>query len=336
MNSPALVSIGIIGAGFMAATTHIPTILATEGTAIAWITDIDGAKAKRTGKAFGIPHCPLPRNLEDLPHADVVLVTVPFGYREPIYEAFRKRHSALMVEKPFSRSLAHHQRLCGAFPDYKLGCMFMLRSGAPNLSMKSIINSGVFGCLRSIAFEMGNPGIVVGGRFSSDVRAAGGGMLFEVGIHGVDSALFVSGAASVKVTKCEIVCDAGLDIHTNALAIITLPDRSEVPFRFKASYLTETTNRIEFFFDHAVVHYSIFAHDAVLEARSTNTGDRIRLDLIGATYPTTKYTTFHSHWSNFLSGVRSANRNYTSAAECVPTTSFVEQVYSRSKQGEDR
>ena len=129
-------SVGIIGTGAIASTVHIPVLLAVGDVSIGWITDVDEAKARSVARGYRLLMTPLPADLQDLPPADVVLITAPFGHREPIYQALKNRSCAVYVEKPFSRSLCHHKRICSYFDDHRLGCGFQRRSWGPNLWMK--------------------------------------------------------------------------------------------------------------------------------------------------------------------------------------------------------
>ena len=276
---------------------------------------------------------PLPANLQDLPPADVVLITAPFGRREPIYQALKSRSCAVYVEKPFSRSLSHHKRICSYFDDQRLGCGFQRRSWGPNLWMKDLIDSELLGELRLVTFGLGNPGIVTGGGYSSDVAAAGGGLLFEVGIHGIDSALFVTGATDVHVPGCKMILTDELDVHTEGTVLITLPDLRQVPLDFTVSCLKETTNELEFCFDRARVSYSLFSEDGI-GVRSIKNNYRIKIEPQALAGPMTSFQTFYSHWQRFLAGYRSGIRNWTAAVDCLLTTVAMEEIYGNAEREE--
>src|SRR5579871_763292 len=102
--------VGVIGAGAIAFGSHVPVLLNTAGAAIAWIMDRDEKRARRVARCFGVPHAR--GDLETLPDADVVLVTIPYGARAPLYEALGRRFPAIYVEKPLALTLAEHDRLC--------------------------------------------------------------------------------------------------------------------------------------------------------------------------------------------------------------------------------
>ena len=96
--------LGVIGAGEIVRSAHLPAMLALSGARVDWIVDRDERKARTLARSFGIRHVALPRDLTALPPADAVLIAVPYGVRAPMYEALCPR-SALYVEKPFARTV---------------------------------------------------------------------------------------------------------------------------------------------------------------------------------------------------------------------------------------
>ena len=198
---------------------------------------------------------------------------------------------------------------------------------------EDLIDSEVLGDLRSVTFGLGNPGVATGGGYSSDVVAAGGGLLFEVGIHGIDSALFVTGATDVRVSRCKMILSDQLDVHTEGTALITLPNARQVPLDFTVSSLKETTNELEFWFDRARVSYSLFSEDGIgLRSIKNNYGIKIQPQLLAG--PMTAFQTFYSHWQRFLTGYRSGIRNWTAAVDCLLTTVAMEEIYGNAEREE--
>jgi hypothetical protein len=92
----------VIGAGEIVRNAHLPAVLALPDARVDWVVDRDERKARLLARSFGVGHVPLPSDLAALPAAAVVLIAVPYGVREPMYEALSSR-SALYVEKPGKR-----------------------------------------------------------------------------------------------------------------------------------------------------------------------------------------------------------------------------------------
>src|SRR5690606_6986977 len=95
MNGDSVLSVGVVGTGDIVRSAHLPTLLARKDVRVDWITDISATQAQSIGKAYRVPVVPLPKDLRTLPPADVVLLTAPYGVRDPYYEVFRERGTAL-------------------------------------------------------------------------------------------------------------------------------------------------------------------------------------------------------------------------------------------------
>ena len=321
----APLKLGILGAGQIVSNVHLPVAFALSELRLSWIADVNLEKAEAVARAFGIKHVPVPTNLVDLPQCDVLLLAIPFGERDPYYQALRQHSCALYVEKPFSRSVQHHQTICSWFPANRLACGLQRRSWGPTLLLKKLIAERMFGSLREIQFGFGSLGaIVVGGRYSSDARLAGGGLLMEMGVHGLDTVLFVTDATAIEVRSKTMIMDHGIDVHTAAELVVTIPGNERVDCRIVVSCLEDTIDSIRFVFEHCV---------AVLgNAGLTIEGLRSRCPyLITAqpqVYPLTPFETVGEHWSKFISGIRSGSPNWTSASTALLTTEVIEQLYT--------
>src|SRR5258708_6042613 len=116
----AIFSVGIIGAGSIVTSFHLPVLLAMQQVRVEWITDIDAKMAGSVAKAFGVPPLAMPDPLAEIPRTDIVVLAIPYGARPPYYEALRGRGTAIYVEKPIARTAAEHLELCSWFADYQL------------------------------------------------------------------------------------------------------------------------------------------------------------------------------------------------------------------------
>lgn len=320
------VSIGIVGAGEIVHKTHVPVLFAMDDVAVSWITDVDAAKAKAVGRAYRVRHEELPTHPEELPQADVVLLAIPYGARAPYFAAFGNRGTAMYVEKPFARTSREHERLCSSFPAHMLACGFQRRSWGPLLLIRQIVEHELFGRLKTVRYEQGGPGIVVGGKYHADLSLAGGGLLFEMGVHGIDAIVFATGASDAQVLDARMITDGGFDLDTTATLRLTRLGGGHVMCDLKVSCLQETRERLEFGFEHGTASCS-FADEAVT-IETSDKAERFTLTGDPSTYATTGYQTFHRHWHTFLSGVRTRTRNATSATESLLTTAIVEKLYA--------
>ena len=318
-------ALGVLGAGQIVSNVHLPVASALPEVRLSWMADVNPEKAEAVARAFGVKHVPLPSDLADLPPCDVMLLAIPFGERDPYYQALRLHNCALYVEKPFSRSVQHHQTICSWFPANRLACGLQRRSWGPTLLIKELIADRMFGSLREIQFSFGSLGaIVVGWRYSSDARLAGGGLLMEMGVHGLDTALFVTDATAVEVRSKTMIMDHGIDVHTAAELVVTVPGHGQVDCRIVVSCLEDTIDSIRFVFEHCVAVLG----NAGLSIEGLGSRRPYLVSAQPRVYPLTPFETFAEHWSRFISGIRSGVPNWTSASTALLTTEVVEQLYT--------
>ena len=325
-------TIGIIGAGDIVSKVHLPVLLETKGVTVGWITDVNKTKTKALANAYKISYFELKENITNLPKSDIVLLAIPFGVRDPYYKILKEHSSALYVEKPFARSVKYHKEICSWFPPHALCCGFQRRAWGPTQIVKKIIDDNVFGPVKLIRFGLGRPGDPIGGKHYSDIKLAGGGILFEVGVHGIDTILYCTSAKAIQVNSSTMLLDNELDIHTEAELIIKTKNDQNINCEIKVSRLEETINQIEFIFEHAILSYSLFSQSGEIRVKPTN-GNKsvlsITLDKERKVYPLSTYQTFSDYWNKFIEGIYTKKSNFTSANDSILTTEIIEELYKR-------
>jgi predicted dehydrogenase len=323
-------SVGIIGAGDIVTMGHLPVLLAMDKVSVVWITDSDPRKLESVVRAFRIKACELPQDPKQLPEADVILLAIPYGARRSYYMALRDRPSALYVEKPFAKTLEEHRKLCSWFPDYRLACGFQRRSSGTTLLVRRILDEKLFGPLVRIDFGFGKPGLTTAGKYYSDIGLAGGGILLESAIHGIDAILFCTRAVNVEIKCAKMIAEGGFDLHTTAELLITTERKECISCQVTVSCLQDTIEGLEFVFENAVMAFSFNKESVVV--RPIHGIDAYSLSTLeGNLTPHTTYQSFYEFWSLFLAGLRAQQANYTSASQSILTTRSIEGLYAAAK-----
>jgi predicted dehydrogenase len=317
-------AVGIVGAGAIVETGHLPVLRATSELSVAWLADVNLGKARALGAAHKVKAVDLNSGAASLPPADVILLAIPLGARAPYYEVLRSGSSAVYVEKPLARSFESHLELCSWFEDYRLGCGFQRRSSGPNQFLRRLIKERVFGDLRLVRFGWGGPGSSGGDGFLSDLRLAGGGVLAEQAVHGIDAMLFCTGAEAIEVRKAKMATVRNFDVHSEARVSLHC-DGSSVDCEITVSLLRQTINRTEYQWDHALVLHTFddLLHLATVDGETLYQLQPPR----GMQYPVGSYQCFYQHWQNFILGIREKRANWTSAARALTTTQLIEAIY---------
>jgi|GEM_PF-929848 len=336
-NSKRPIRIACIGAGDIVRATHLPVLKAMTDVEVAWISDANEGRARELAKVYDVPFCPLPEDLSRLPIADVYLIACPFGVRDPYYALLRERSVSLYVEKPFARTLKRHAELCSWFPEFALASGLMMRCWGANLMVRKILQQRLFGPLRAVRFGFGKPGIVTRGNYYFETKRGGAGMISEVGIHGIDAALFVTRTSHATITSARTVLEDDLDLHTEAQFRARTADDQEFDLEFTVSSLQPTIEGIEIECEYATLSYPLPGQGYALIGEDVNMNVAVRPTDGGATYtigpeyvpayPATKFQMFHEYWKEFLNGLNARTANWTSAAKAQLTTDVIEQCY---------
>jgi len=313
-------TLGIIGSGDIARTAHVPVIKALEETTLAWVADVDANRAKAIGKSYKVPHHVLDGG--DVPQADVVLLSTPYGVRGSYYDAYRDSDTALYVEKPFARTAEEHEEICSWFPSYSLNAGLMMRSWWANQMVREIISNQVFGRLKKVRFAHGRPGMVTYGRYYLDTSKGGGGMLAEFGIHGLDSMLFITNALDAEIEKVHTIWDGDVDMHTRANLKLGIGNQ-KVDAELLVTGIEDLVEGMELEFENTILSFLLPGQGYALEGDTADLRVSVRPKSGGPSYditprdtgvyPATKFQMFHDYWNQFLEGIRNKRKNDTNA-----------------------
>jgi predicted dehydrogenase len=324
-------TVGIVGAGEIVSKAHIPALLGLPNVEIGWIFDTDSKRCMATSRAFGIRPALSRDDIGRLP-ADVVLLGIPYGVRAPYFDMFADR--AIYVEKPFARTVEEHEKRCRRFPDHKLACGLQRRFWGPVRTVKGMLAQNMFGPLRRARFGYGRPCISPGGGYSTNLAVAGGGLLFENAIHGIDTVLFVTDASTISVKHKRMIAEGGFDVDTEAALVVDSPF-GKFDFEILATCLRESIGGVELVFDGVTLTFDVFGPPKV-KARS-RTGQEYELVPDGGVLPADAPDTLLLTWRSFLSGLRTGEPSDASASRSLLTTAVIEQLYAdASSNGHSR
>jgi predicted dehydrogenase len=212
----------------------------------------------------------------------------------------------------------------------------MMRCWSSNLMARQAVESGIFGPIRCARFATGRPGLVTGGRYYLDPRKGGGGMVAELGIHGVDSLLFVTRAVGAHVNDVHVVRDRNLDLHVEACLSLQLVGGGMARCEITVTGLENVVEGVELEFDNAILSYvlpsqgwalhgDVIDMDVTVRPRAGGRSYRLSPGLPDS-YPVTKFQMFHEYWSRFLAGVRNREANLTTAVDAYLTTEVIERI----------
>ena len=156
-------------------------------------------------------------------------------------------------------------------------------------------------------------------------------MLFESGVHGIDTLLYCLDAQTAKLTTGKLIMDQGHDIHCEAILYLEDGNGESIPFEIEVSRLKNTIERVELHFDNCMATFNLFGSP---ELRVQSTNGKLETILTDRTnlYPFTWNQTLGEFWRAFLAGLEARQPNYTAANRSVLTTGVVEQLYGLPAQ----
>lgn len=325
--------IGIIGAGSIVETNHIPAINALPDAKIGWIYDRDAARMALVSKMYGVPSLPHGTAGEGLPDVDVWLLATPYGSRKPYIEECRQKGKALVVEKPFAFSREEHLANCSGFRPWDIGVNFQRRYYHSVGAIRKIIRRNVFGPLRHIRFVQGNFTLKGGSGYLSNVALAGGGVIAESCSHILDIILSVTDADHVKVVQLHSLQETGLDYDTVFDSEIKAGN-DEVTVRCEISTLRNLDNGLYLEFEHATISCDL-SPDGKIFIRDT---EKKQVEFIVTESPSFEGLSLQAtrigdaflvFWRQFLLGLREQKANQTSACSSLLTSSWIGDIYSK-------
>lgn len=184
--------VGLIGFGSIAEHGHLPAWCSFKGVEVAAIADVSGARLDRARELVpGAAVYGSPLELIERAEVDIVDICTPPGtHLELITAACGRGIGGIVCEKPLVLSEE----------DYVLVARARASSGSRvlsvnnwahselNLAVREVLRSGAIGEVQSVHVRIGRPDIALGNagwnpRWRTEVRHAGGGIIFDHGWH---------------------------------------------------------------------------------------------------------------------------------------------------------
>ena len=328
--SSRIVRVGIIGAGNIVSSIHLPVLKCIEGIEVEWIADVMGNAAKAVAAQYRVKHSVDIRSPNEFPDCDVVLLATPLHARKEYLKELAKRKMPVLVEKPFTATLEEHLAIEAQFQATPLAVGHMRRGYQSMNTLRNLVRHAPFGTLRKVTYSEGAR-VRSGGANSNLDRpnAEGGGVLRDLGCHGADLINFVTGAVAVEKIKSTIRWDDDTDREAVANFILLIPETDDkltpCPVDFKVTWLRDVDNYIALHFDNVTVSCSLKPDSQV----KVSSKDRVST----ATWSTTNqgartvYQAFYLQWKTFLDSYLKGTKCRYDAKTVRLTTEVVQKLY---------
>jgi predicted dehydrogenase len=235
-----MVRVGLLGAGNVVESLHLPILSSLDEVRIAWVCDKDRARARALASTHGIPH--VFGSLDECFDVDVVLVAIPVGARRAALERILARGWHAFCEKPFAPTLGDHEWIVAEARRRKvrLGIGLVRRHYTAVKTARELLAAGVLGPLRMVlAGEGGRVRHTGRGAdwYQASPQGPGGGVLLEAGPHLVDQVFTVCRVDDFQLDHCRQRTLNGIEFETSVRGTLVVEGGRSVPFAIVVSQL---------------------------------------------------------------------------------------------------
>lgn len=197
MTTDKLVRVGIAGAGFVTARGHIPAYRRLPNVSIEAICDINVERARAVAAEFGIPRvfADFDEMLEKT-ELDLVSIGTPNRFHAPQTIAALGKGCHVLCEKPMALTVEEAQAMADAAKraGRKLTLGLHFRYRPETLVLKPMCQAGELGEIYyARATMMRRAGIPGYGSHFTNKDLAGGGALYDIGVHVLDWTMYFMG-----------------------------------------------------------------------------------------------------------------------------------------------
>lgn len=320
--------IGIIGAGKIVESIHLPVLLNLDEVLVCWIFDKSVDRSRMLSKMYGIKLM-LEQDLEDsLNDIDICLLAIPYGARDKYIYMCSRIKKCIYVEKPFALSLNEHEHYCNLFPPSEIAIGFQRRYYPFVSDLQHIIKENVFGPIKHIQFNQGYFQLKGGTGFISNVKLSGGGVIIESAIHVLDQILQFSTAESIVVKEVECLSNEGIDFDTKFTSELTSGGKSFI-VSSHISCLKNLENGITIEFEEAIIQL-IPNVESNLYVRNKKDNVFYPYNLHSRERTISNVTdSFIAFWIDFLKAIKTKQHNNTNACTSLIVTQWIEQLYNK-------
>jgi predicted dehydrogenase len=221
------VNIGVIGAGGIANKGHLPAYRKCEGANVVAIADPSESAVAATAERFGIPQTYTDyADLLARDDIDAVSVCTPNFLHRDVAVAALRAGKHVLVEKPLAINATQAAEIVETARETGRKCMvaFVSRFGAEAKALKRFVDSGELGDIYyARAQYLRRRGIPGWGVFGHKDKQ-GGGPLIDIGVHVLDTALWLMGHPKPVSVSAISVCKFGK--RENVVGLLGQWDRS--------------------------------------------------------------------------------------------------------------
>lgn len=231
----APIRLGVIGAGGIAQTVHLPNLKKFDDVRIQAICDLDASKAGLVAQKFSIPRFFAdPQNLLALPELDAVMILTPTNSHLALTLMALDAQKHVLVERPIARKVAEAEKMVNAAKKAQRILMVAMnhRFRPDSMILKNFIEGGELGDIFMVRSGwLKKRGRWSGAEWAFKKRLSGGGVLMNLGLQMLDLSLWLMDTYSFEAIssqlfqntlQLEVEDTVACQIHLNGGKVLTL------------------------------------------------------------------------------------------------------------------
>lgn len=328
---PGEIRVGVIGAGVIATTTHIPVLQNIDGVRIAWVADATLARAEKVASLVGTRPVQADGIAAALADCDVVLLSIPLMPRAHYFEMLADRAVTVLSEKPLALSAADHRRFAGRFGPERLSICYARRFNGSSRVLRRLMADRVLGVPRAIRVREGGPTTRTGGlgTYQDESRDRGGGITLNLACHALDCVVWITQARRYSIRKREIEWDGDTDRRLRAEVMLHDLDGKageETVLDIVVTNLDTVANTMELEFDGATVRCPIAPGE---RCDLVSKGAPAGIELVSTEGARNSLESYYQMWSDVLSSHREGRASVVSGTSSVLMAELMDELLQR-------
>jgi 1,5-anhydro-D-fructose reductase (1,5-anhydro-D-mannitol-forming) len=206
-SSPRKIRYGILGFGLFAERAIAPAIRASSNSELIAIQKRSLAAAEAKAQVLGIPLAfDSVEKLVAHEDVDAVYIVSANAFHSPSTIAAARAKKHVLVEKPMAMNAAEARKMIAACRQHGVTLMVghMLRLSPLVRRMRDIVQSGMIGDITAARADFIYDAQTSHRTWLFDRKLAGGGPIYDIGVHGLDTLRFILND-EVVLTKSDLI-----------------------------------------------------------------------------------------------------------------------------------
>ena len=313
------IKIGVIGAGGISSTVHLPLLSCIEDVTIEFLADT------RNPSALAESYNTTPIQIDDissLPECDVALLAIPVGVKEDYIKEFSKRDCYIFTEKPFALNLNTHQSFLNL--TNKITCNYMRIYYNTTRQIKDILSSNLLGPIKEMTITEGG---IIGktGRgkdsYQSDPKLSGGGFLSESACHTFSQLDFLF--SDITLDNSNVTWEDNFDVES--YATLNVNDKN----LFKINYMGTMIKHVEpvttIFFENNKLQYNHLDPESTFTLSPLTSNSKLILKQ--QNYFASNFAqAYYLKWKDFLSKISNSEELNVNKETSILSTKLINDI----------